>query len=1025
MPVRFRGLHGLLLALALVAGAAPAVHALDPGKAFSHYVRDSWSIQEGLPQISVVAIAQDEVGYIWVGTQGGLARFDGVRFQAYSPESTPELPGIWVRSLLADGDRLWIGTYKGLAVLQQGVFATVPVDDDRLPALDVHALAKAADGTIHAATSEGLFQVKAGRLVALAQAPRPALSLMADAGGLWVGGIGQVERVAAQGNLRLPMPASAELAAVTHLSMVRGRVWAGTSQGLFTLQGSDWQRPDSPAELHAAPVTAMHLDRDGNLWVGSNAGLARFHGDARMELIPDVHPAAFPQVTAIHEDREHNLWLGSQLNGLARLWNGWTRRYSTAEGLHDPIVWSLTQGGDGRLWVGTHDGLSLLREGRFELVVPGSDLPHPHAYNLLADEQQVWIGTRRGLVLWRDGQVHAPRVFAPMANAQINGIVRAADGSHWITTSEGLFHLREGRLQRFARAQGLADPRVRVIAFLRDGRLVAGTQSGLYGLVDGRFHPIGPAQDPKASLDVTSVLELRDGRLVIGTLHERMYVLAEGRWHVLGPEQGMPANSPFFLDEGDDGMLWVAGIRGIGRVPLGDLPGSASARTPVRGEMLLNERGDPKAGQQGYCCNGAGMSKGLRAGSVLWLPSRDGVVAMDTAEIHKNPQPPPVLVERVVTREGSHPPPADGSVLKLPADARDLQFEFTALSYQDPRSLQLKYRLVGYDKDWQTLADATRRNVNYTNLPPGSYVFEVAGSNNADVWNPDPAAVSFQVQPRFHETAMFRLLLAALLAAALYAAWRRQLQQHARQRAALEDEVRVRTRELHAANERLENASQTDPLTGLRNRRYLANQLPADIAYYDREQRRDGASEQVIIFALIDIDHFKSVNDQHGHAVGDLVLQQAGQVLASLVRSGDYLVRWGGEEFLLVFRPMPGHQLPAVGERIRNAFAAHAFEIGGVTPIRITCSVGLAEYPLFRDERYHVGWGQMVELADAALYRVKRSGRNGWAAFRPTARTQLATLLHDLREESGALLASGALELVGSDGVLAHQGPAP
>lgn len=184
MPVRFRGLHSLLLALALAVGAAPAVHALDPGKAFSHYVRDSWSIQEGLPQISVVAIAQDEVGYIWVGTQSGLARFDGVRFQAYSPETTPELPGIWVRSLLADGERLWIGTYKGLAVMQGGVFQAVPVDDERLPALDVHALARSADGTIHAATSEGLFKVAAGRLVAVAQGPRPALSLLVDAGGL-------------------------------------------------------------------------------------------------------------------------------------------------------------------------------------------------------------------------------------------------------------------------------------------------------------------------------------------------------------------------------------------------------------------------------------------------------------------------------------------------------------------------------------------------------------------------------------------------------------------------------------------------------------------------------------------------------------------------------------------------------------------------------------------------------------------------------------------------------------------------
>ena len=236
----------------------------------------------------------------------------------------------------------------------------------------------------------------------------------------------------------------------------------------------------------------------------------------------------------------------------------------------------------------------------------------------------------------------------------------------------------------------------------------------------------------------------------------------------------------------------------------------------------------------------------------------------------------------------------------------------------------------------------------------------------------------------------------------------------ARQRTALEAQVQSRTRELHAANARLEKASQTDPLTGLRNRRYLANQIPADLAYYDRARTRSGDFDQVLVFALVDLDHFKRVNDLHGHRAGDQVLLQVAQVLGSLARSSDYLARWGGEEFLLVFRPMPGRHLETIGHRIRTAIANHRFDIGLSEPLKVTCSVGLSEYPLFRDAQQGLGWEQMVELADAALYWVKQHGRDGWAAFRPTSQTELPSLMRDLQQGVSDLLKADRLELLTS-----------
>jgi diguanylate cyclase (GGDEF)-like protein len=152
-----------------------------------------------------------------------------------------------------------------------------------------------------------------------------------------------------------------------------------------------------------------------------------------------------------------------------------------------------------------------------------------------------------------------------------------------------------------------------------------------------------------------------------------------------------------------------------------------------------------------------------------------------------------------------------------------------------------------------------------------------------------------------------------------------------------------------------------------------------------------------MVFALIDVDHFKAVNDSHGHQAGDRVLQQFAAVLGQLVRTGDYIARWGGEEFLVVFRPMPNRHLSMLGERIRAAVAGHRFEVGASEPLHLTCSIGFIECPLFRDARGSLGWEQMVELADRALYYVKQNGRNGWAAFRPRSDGDLDSLLQALK----------------------------
>ena len=1010
---------GALLAWLLIACWSSPAHALDPDKALRHFVRNNWSIQQGLPQISAISVAQDRAGYIWVGTQAGLARFDGVRFTTFTPETDPNVPGIWVRSLMQARDgRLWIGTYKGVAVHDGRTFKRITaLDDARYPTLDAFAVAQGVDGRVWVATNLGLFHVDGDRLVAVPGSPSALVSLLPRRDGIWTGGRGAVHRFDGARWHAMPLATAFADATVHRLVDAQGATWAATSRGLLTLTGVTWTaRTDIPGLLNT-PVDLLYADRDGVLWAGGDAGLARLRNGRLLEFVGTNDVGAVASARVAFEDRERNLWIGSQLEGLTRLWNGWTRRYSAAEGLADRIVWSVAPDADGkRLWVGVNDGVSLLVDGVFRKVVPASDLPHPHGYNLLAEPGRLWIGTRGGLrVLDLDtgeGRARALPELAAIGGAQINSLVRAADGTLWIGTPDGLYALRGESLQRYGKADGLAEERMRFVYQTPSGRLLLGTQNGLYARDGERFRQVGLDAGLPPDLDVTAIRELRDGTLVIGTLAEQMHVFDGRRWKAVTEAKGMPKNSPFFMAE-QNGFLWVAGIRGIGRVPVSDLKALlADGTRKVRGEMLLNERGDAMAGQQGYCCNGAGSSKGTLMGSTLWLPSRDGVVAMDTRAIAKNPIVPGVRVERVLVG-GTWRDAAALQGMELAADQRDLAFDFTVLTFQDPKSAGLQYQLTGYDKNWVT-PEAGARSVRYTNLPPGDYSFVVRGSNNDGVWSAANARLRFSIKSRFHETALFYALAGLLMSTVVFAGYRFQQHRYRRRQQELEGLIQQRTEALEIANHRLEEASQTDPLTGLRNRRYMANQIPQDLAYYDRQMQQGKYQDEVMMFALVDIDHFKNVNDTHGHKAGDRVLQQFAQVLGALVRSGDYVVRWGGEEFLLVFRPMPTRNLQVIGERVRSAVANCEFDIGTGKPLRLTCSAGLAEYPTFRDHRVQLGWETMVELADQALYYVKAHGRDGWAAFRPTGTTDLVTLLQDLQNGPDALIDSGRLQLLGT-----------
>lgn len=1005
------------LAALLLSCVAAWSHGLDPDKALHHYVVHEWKLDAGLPQVQVTAVTQGPDGYMWVGTRGGLARFDGVRFRTFVPEDTPGLQGMIVRALQTDRrGRLWIGTYKGVTVFEDGEFRALDLLDesDGAPvAVDVRDFAERPDGEMIVATDRGLLVSNGDRLVRWRTADTPFHAVLALDNDVWVGEVGRVRRFGHEVTEH-PLPEDRGRAVVDSLVVYHGTLWAGSSRGLVRWTGNGWVGVPLPAPLGLGPVEALYVDRDDLLWVATGEGLVRLRGNEPVAGVQDrtLHPG----VQAMAEDHEGNLWLGSDANGLARLRNGWTQRFSTPEGLHDPTVWSIMPDADGAIWVGTTQGLSRFADGRFELIVPGQALPHPAVYTLLAEEDRVWLGTRGGgLALYRDGEVSIPPGTAALADAQISSIVGDGAGGVWLATSKGLCRYRQSELRCHGREAGLREARTRFVHPTRDGRLVVGSQGGLFTFDGERFHPLAEDVIP-GDEDITAVGEFADGTLLVGTLSEDLYLETESGWRRFTQQDGLPINSPFFAALDESGHLWVSGLQGLYRVPYGDFEALAAGRIDRLGaRMLLNERGDVRGAQQTFCCNGAGRAKGFMRDGVMWLPTRDGIIAVDTAEVRSNPHPPNVVVERVRIG-GAWRDPAEGGVTLTP-ESRDLAVRFTALSFEAPESVLFRYRLRGFDPGWQTPDDITRRIAYYTNLPPGDYVFEVTAANNAEVWQPRVATLGVSVQPRFFETTAFYVLCVAVLGALFGAGYRLLLNRQRRQGERLAALVEARTEELRVANEhlreysrRLEEASRTDPLTGLWNRRYLEGQLPADLSVLKRRLDKDPDCGLVTVFAVLDLDRFKTLNDRYGHGAGDQVLREFGALVSTLVRAGDYVVRWGGEEFVLVLREMAPADAEEALKRILNAVAVHPFRVfgDGSAPLHVTCSIGYAFCP-FRPGGGSLTWEQIIEVADRALYFAKEAGRARCVGLHATELAAPGRSVSDIRSDTEAMLAAGEL----------------
>ena len=767
----------LILGLTAALLSAPAL-ALDPSRSLDQYGLDSFHSKDGLPQNSVQVITETPDGYLWLGTQEGLVRFDGVRFAVFDRSNTPAFANNHVTALLPTPAGLMVGTFGGDLVEWHGRPREPLGIPLRPQAGAILALSSDREGRLWIATSTGLYLKTGSRVERYGTGqglPSDQIrALLTDLDGtLWVGTSRGLVRLRDGKNTitteRDGLPGDDVLALARGPD---GALWAGTSKGLGRHDDGGWRVFRARDGLAHDSVRTLHVDPQGTLWIGTTGGLTRFR-EGSFASITAREGLTSDSVATLYTDREGSLWIGTDGGGLSRLKEAKAATYGLRQGLSSELVYSVAGARDGGMWVGTYGGdVDHLRDGRFTRALGGDRLGATRVRALLeSGSGELWIGTDLALHRYAGGRVDTFAADRGLPASPVRVLYQDRQGTIWVgTDGGGLLRVSGKSLVPDARP-GLPSSQVRAILEDSRGGFWVGTYGGLAVLRDGAYQTYTTANGLSHDY-VRSLHESADGTLWIGTYGGGLTRLRDGKFTAVTARDGLFSDVIFRILEDASGDLWMSCNKGVFRVKRGELDEfAAGTRARVHSEVL-----DEADGMRSRECSGGSPAGWRTADGRLWFPTVQGVVGVDPSRQPRNPAAPPVVLERMLAdnEDVDLTTPA-----RLPPRRQRLEFAFTAVSFVAPERIRYRYRLEGFDRDWVD-AGAGHQAI-YTRLPPGAYRFRVVAANADGAWNESGAVYAFELAPSFYETGWFWTLaaLSVALAAGGLHVWRiRRLRQH-------------------------------------------------------------------------------------------------------------------------------------------------------------------------------------------------------------------------------------------------------
>jgi signal transduction histidine kinase/ligand-binding sensor domain-containing protein/ActR/RegA family two-component response regulator len=760
---------------------------LDPNRAITQYRHESWQNLDGLPQNTVRSIQQTADGFIWLATDEGLARFDGVRFTTFTPSNTPELTAREISAIAVDaGDTLWIATEHGLSYMRDGRFHRF--EDGSLKEIHPVNLLASRGGGVWVVCRDALIHLLNGRVERSIGLPDSSLGIYAlterRAGEILVGGKKGVYRVSDQ---RLELVKETRAAVQSIQESGDGSVWIGTEEGLL-----HWKRDGADVvmgEHEGLPcgyVQALWEDRSANLWIGCGRGLARLYkGQLSLAMAPGNLSGS--AVLNVFEDRDGQLWVGTYDGGLNRYTDGVFTPFGRAEGLEPDLVFATLEDSKGSLWVGTLGGLERIDGHQVKRYGAAEGIGEASVRGIAETASgTIWVSTMNGVFRFDGERFTRFGIKEGLASDNSFAVLPDSRGNIWFAAPEALTVLQNGRFRKIDLVNNHPDHGAGILHEDRSGRIWAGTTHGLFALDNGVAVPF-QGQQTFANNWVFDVVDDSDGTLWVGT-NQGIVRLRNGEAKRLTTREGLYDDAAFRMLGDDEGNFWITCNRGIYRVSKRDLNEAADSHSvpSIRTFGFAD-------GLRSLEFNGGAQPAGTRLKDGRLVFPTKGLAIADPSRVRPR-RAPASRVEEILVDGHAVAGPLSGP---LPAGRNDIEVHFTALTAGDAKALRFRWKLSPYDEGWNSSPD--RRMAIYTNLPPGNYQFEVAAADFGGDFGP-PTSLEIGFRPHLLQAWWFYALCAMAAFLAITAVWRlrvRNLQQRERW---LEAAVAERTAELAQKN---------------------------------------------------------------------------------------------------------------------------------------------------------------------------------------------------------------------------------
>jgi signal transduction histidine kinase/ligand-binding sensor domain-containing protein/DNA-binding response OmpR family regulator len=788
-------------------------------------VHSQWTLRDGLPQNTVDALLQTRDGHLWMATEEGLARFNGVYFKVFNSSNAAAFRSNYISALFEDRQgALWIGTLGGGVVRDSGNRFDAVGRSSGFSRNFINAITQTPDGTVWFGTDDGLISYTGQRFQRHAEVPEltgATIRCLAvtEAGDLFIAtNTGLIRARVLAGKLTI-MGWLLRGSVVEALYPARdGGLWAGTETGeILRLDGNRTRKYAADRGLPSAQVHALLLANDGSLWAGTGVGVCRLeHPDAgeKFECYGAQDGLKSDSVRALYQDREGSIWVGTDLGGLHQFKVGRLKTYESSD-----AVWSLWERRDHSFWLGTSGGVKLLKGGKIspaERSVVPSDA---RVISVMEDHfGHLWAGTNeRGLFEDRGGQRVLYSVRNGMPENYVPAVFEDSHGRVWAATHRGVVCIRNGKLKIYTAHDGLGSSDVMTIMEDHNRDLWFGTARGLSRFHDGEFTNFD-LPDWAASRGIVYIHEDAAGNFWLCS-YQGVLLFRDGKFFSFEKKGGFRA--VWSTLEDSRGYLWSSSDFGLLRVHKRELEDYAAGRTS---SIRVSSYGVPD-GMISQECNGGSENPAWRASDGrLLFACISGVVVVDPNHAKTRTMPPPVAIERALVNQK---PLLAGSAAQ---DGHgDLDFEFAALTYIAPERVRFRYKLEGFDRDW---IGTSARHAHYANVPPGQYTFRVTADNGNGRWSEHEASIPFNLVPGLRQTPwpyIAGAVLIGLLARGIYLLRLRSLRRRERE---LVEIVAERTKQLQQEIRR-QQETERELESEIAQRRRTEEELQQEI-----EQRR-------------------------------------------------------------------------------------------------------------------------------------------------------------------------------------------